>query len=84
MFVDGQQEALGKLKRAGELLHQLPHTLHKLCKHGGHLLRVAFQVSTPKHTHVMGTFDPHKAFLYMNTVAKQLQSSNNARVGLMI
>lgn len=47
MVMDLQQEALAELEGAGELLHQLPHTLHKLCEHWGHLFGVPIQVATP-------------------------------------
>lgn len=66
--MNGEQEAFIKLKRAGELLHQLPHTLHKLREHGGHLFRVTIHMSTPKtHTHTlcnlfMETVGPPEAF----------------------
>lgn len=43
-----EQEALVELKGAGELLHQLPHTLHKLGEHRGHLFGVPIQVATPR------------------------------------
>lgn len=42
-----QEKALVKLEGAGELLHQLPHTLQELVHHRGHLLRVSVQVSVP-------------------------------------
>lgn len=48
MVMDLQQEALAELEGAGELLHQLPHTLHKLCEHWGHLFGVPIQVATPR------------------------------------
>lgn len=47
VVMDLQQEELTELEGAGELLHQLPHTLHKLCEHRGHLLGVPIQVATP-------------------------------------
>lgn len=48
VVMDLQQEALAELEGAGELLHQLPHTLHKLGEHRGHLLGVPIQVATPR------------------------------------
>lgn len=48
VVMDLQQEALAELKGAGELLHQLPHTLHKLCEHRGHLFGIPIQVATPR------------------------------------
>lgn len=48
VVVQLEQESLAELEGAGELLHQLPHALHKLREHRGHLLGVPIQVATPR------------------------------------
>lgn len=44
MIVNGDEEFLSELKRTGQLLHQLPHTLQELGDDRRRLLRVSNQV----------------------------------------
>lgn len=48
MVVNGDEKPLVELEGAGELLHQLPHTLQKLIDDRRHLLWVSNQVITPR------------------------------------
>lgn len=48
VIVDFKKKALIKLKRARELLHQLPDTFNELSEDRGHFFWVTIQMATPR------------------------------------
>jgi len=50
MVMDFKQETLIKLKRARQLLHELPDTFHELSEDRGYFFGVTIQMATPGET----------------------------------
>lgn len=48
MVMDFKKEAFIKLKRARELLHELPDTFNKLSEDRGYFFGVTIQMATPR------------------------------------